>query len=109
MANAAQANGVQYISGDAGYVQSLIYDESGKCTGAITKSNQAYFADIVILCTGASTAALVEAKDEIIARSHCVGVIQLTPAEVEKYRNLPIVDDFEQGMKLSLQCREGQT
>jgi sarcosine oxidase/L-pipecolate oxidase len=74
MATAAQANGVQYISGDAGYVQSLIYDKSGKCTGAVTKTSQVYFADMVILCTGASTAALVEAKDEnheIIALYRC--------------------------------------
>jgi len=50
------------------------------------------------LSTGANTAALVDAKDEIVARSHCVGVMQLTPSEAEKYKNLPIVDDFEQGI-----------
>jgi sarcosine oxidase/L-pipecolate oxidase len=52
---------------------------------------------VVIICTGANTATLIDSKDEIIARSHCVGVIQLTPEEVIKYKNLPIVDDFEQG------------
>ena len=52
---------------------------------------------MVVICTGANTATLIDAKDEIIARSHCVGIIQLTPEEVIKYKDLPIVDDFEQG------------
>ena len=65
----------------------------------MTKNGEAHLADIVILSTGANTAALIDAKDEIVARSHCVGVIQLTPEEAFKYRNLPIVDDFEQGTK----------
>ncbi|OAL05184.1 sarcosine oxidase [Phaeosphaeriaceae sp. SRC1lsM3a] len=98
MATAAQASGVSYVSGDAGWVKKLLYDHKGTCIGALTHNGQSHLADIVILCTGASTAALIEAKDEIVARSHCVGVIQLTPEEVEKYKDLPIVDDFEQGI-----------
>lgn len=97
-AQAAQANGVKYISGDSGYVKKLLFNEQGECIGALSANGQAHLADIVIVCTGANTAALVEAKDEIIARSHCVGVIQLTHEEAEKYKGLPIVDDFEQGM-----------
>lgn len=97
MATAAQASGVNYITGDAGWVKKLLYDDKGTCIGALGNNGQAHFADVVILCTGANTAALIEAKDEIVARSHCVGVIQLTPEEVQKYKNLPVVDDFEQG------------
>jgi sarcosine oxidase/L-pipecolate oxidase len=78
-------------------VQQLLYDDRGVCIGALTKNDEAHLADVVVLCTGANTAALIEAKDEIVARSHCVGVNQLTPQEAEKYRSLPIVDDFEQG------------
>lgn len=98
MATAARASGVNYVTGDAGWVKKLIYDDSGKCVGALGNNGQAHLADIVVLCTGANTAALIDAKDEIVARSHCVGVIQLTPDEVQKYKDLPIVDDFEQGM-----------
>ncbi|OAL28762.1 hypothetical protein AYO22_02627 [Fonsecaea multimorphosa] len=98
LANAVQANGVEYVSGDRGWVQRLLYDDGGACIGALTKNGETHLADIVVLCTGANTAALIEAKDEIIARSHCVGIIQLTPQEAEKYRSLPIVDDFEQGI-----------
>ncbi|OAL53101.1 sarcosine oxidase [Pyrenochaeta sp. DS3sAY3a] len=98
MATAAQASGVNYVTGDAGWVKKLIYDDSGKCVGALGNNGQAHLADIVVLCTGANTAALIDAKDEIVARSHCVGVIQLTPDEVQQYKDLPIVDDFEQGI-----------
>ena len=78
-------------------MKQLLFDGSGKCIGALAANGQTHLADVVILCTGANTATLVDAKDEIVARSHCVGIIQLTPADVEKYKNLPIVDDFEQG------------
>ncbi|CAI7611438.1 FAD dependent oxidoreductase [Penicillium manginii] len=97
-AQTAQANGVKYISGDAGFVKQLIYNEAGTCIGALAANRQVHLADVVIICTGANTATLIDSKDEIIARSHCVGVIQLTPEEVIKYKNLPIVDDFEQGI-----------
>lgn len=90
---------MKYVSGDAGYVKQLLFNAQGECIGALSANGQIHLADIVIVCTGANTAALVEAKDEIIARSHCVGVIQLTLEEAEKYKGLPIVDDFEQGIK----------
>lgn len=78
-------------------MQKLLFDDKGTCIGALSKNGEAHIADVVVLCTGANTAALIDAKDEIVARSHCVGVIQLTPDEAQKYKNLPIVDDFEQG------------
>lgn len=96
-ASAAQANGVKYISGDAGFAKKLLFEADGACIGVLTANGQAHLADVVILSTGANTATLVDAKDEIVARSHCVGVIQLTPEECEKYKDIPIVDDFEQG------------
>lgn len=97
MATAAQASGVNYVTGNAGWIKKLAYDEYGNCIGALGSNGKMHQADIIILCTGANTAALIDAKDEIIARSHCVGVIQLSPEEAEKYKDLPIVDDFEQG------------
>ncbi|KAK4494902.1 hypothetical protein PRZ48_014258 [Zasmidium cellare] len=98
MATAASENGVQYVTGDRGWAQRLLYNDKGSCIGVLTKNGEAHLADCVILCTGANTAALIDAKDEIVARSHCVGVMQLTPEEVEKYQSLPVVDDFEQGI-----------
>lgn len=98
MATAAQANGVEYVTGDCGWVQRLLFDENGACIGVLANNGETHLADAVVLCTGANTAALIDAKDEIVARSHCVGVIQLTLEEAERYKNLPIVDNFEQGI-----------
>lgn len=97
MANAAKANGVKYITGDSGYVKKLVYDSSGACSGAVAADGTVHTADIVVLSSGANTATLVEAKDEAYAASSAICVIQLEPHEIEKYKNIPIVDDFEQG------------
>ncbi|KAF2110243.1 hypothetical protein BDV96DRAFT_604303 [Lophiotrema nucula] len=77
-------------------VKKLVYNDNGRCIGAIGNNDQAHLTGIVILCTGANTRALIEGKEEIVARLHCVDVVQLTLAEVEKYSGLPIMDDFEQ-------------
>lgn len=55
-------------------------------------------ADIVLLASGANTATLVDAKKEVVAQCSVICVMKLEPHEVEKYRNIPIIDDFEQGM-----------
>ena len=78
-------------------MQKLLFDDKGTCIGALSNNGEAHVADVVVLCTGANTAALIDAKDEIVARSHCVGIIRLSPDEIEKYQDLPVVDDFEQG------------
>ncbi|KAG0646585.1 L-saccharopine oxidase, partial [Hyphodiscus hymeniophilus] len=96
MATAAQEMGATYMIGDRGYVKQLLFDERGKCTGALSADGYVHSADIVILCTGANTAALIDAKEEIFAESHCIGVVQLTAEEAERYKDLPIIDDFEQ-------------
>ena len=94
------------MTGDRGWAQKLLYDSEGTCIGVLCKDGTVHLADAVVLCTGANTAALIDAKDEIVARSHCIGVIQLSPAEIQHYRALPIVDDFEQGMcHLTSICR----
>lgn len=97
MANAARENGVKYITGDAGYVKKLVYESSGACSGVVAADGTVHTADIVVLSSGANTATLVAAKDEAYAASSAICVIQLEPHEIEKYKNIPIVDDFEQG------------
>lgn len=97
MANAAKANGVKYITGDAGYVKKLVYDGTGKCSGAVAADGTVHTADVVVLSTGANTATLVAAKDEACAASSAICVIKLEPHEIKKYKNIPIIDDFEQG------------
>ena len=98
MANAARSNGVKYVFGDSGQVTKLIYGENNTCTGVVSADGTEYFADLVLLATGANTATLVEAKEEVEAQSSAICVIKLEPHEVEKYKDIPIVDEFEQGM-----------
>ncbi|KAJ9145463.1 FAD dependent oxidoreductase [Pleurostoma richardsiae] len=98
MANAARANGVKYIFGDAGYIKRLVYDASGTCKGAVAADGTVYEADIVLLASGANTGTLVEAKQEVVAQCSVICVMKLEPEEILKYQNIPIIDDFEQGI-----------
>lgn len=97
MATAAKANGVKYIFGGEGHVKKLLYDSKGTCVGVISENGTVHQADVVVLATGANTATLIEAKEEVVAQTSIICVIKLEPHEVEKYRNIPIIDDFEQG------------
>lgn len=102
MANEAQAKGVKYVTGDAGQIKKLCYDKSGACTGAIAADGQLHEADIIVVAAGAGLPALVEgANTDVVAQTSAIVVIQLEPHEVEKYQNIPILDDFEQGMSIS--------
>lgn len=100
MANAARAQGVKYICGDAGYVKQLIFGSEGKCEGVVTADGTVYEADIVVLSTGANTATLVDAKEEVVAQTSVICVMKLEPHEIEKYKDIPIIDDFEQGKQV---------
>lgn len=98
MARAAETNGVKYVCGRSGTAVRLIYDDTSEtCTGVLTADGSTHTADIVILANGAQIPTLIEAKDEVEASGSAVAVIQLTPAEAEKYKDIPIIDDFEQG------------
>lgn len=98
MARAAETNGVKYVCGRSGTAVRLIYDDkNGTCTGVLTADGSTHTADIVILANGAQIPTLIEAKDEVEASGSAVAVIELTPAEAEKYKDIPIIDDFEQG------------
>lgn len=98
MANAARANGVKYITGDAGHVKKLVYESSGACSGAVAADGTVHTADIVVLSSGANTATLIAAQDEAYAASSAICVIELEPHEIEKYESMPIISEFEQGM-----------
>ena len=97
MARAAEKHGVRYICGRAGQAVKLSYGQDGTCTGVVTADGKLHTADVVVLSAGAQIAALVEASDEVEASASAVAVIQLTPEEAERYKDIPIVDDFEQG------------
>lgn len=98
MAEAAQQNGVRYITGDAGFVKQLLFDEGSRCVGAKAADGTAQFADLVILAAGANAATILDLKGQLVAKGHGVGHIQLTPEEVKKYGSMPIVTHMEGGL-----------
>jgi sarcosine oxidase / L-pipecolate oxidase len=98
MADAAQGMGVKYIHGDRGFVQSLLYDDEGKCIGVKSADASQTFADIVLVAAGAAAGNIMDMEGQLVAKGHTVGHIQLTPEEVERYKSMPIVDHFEGGI-----------
>ncbi|KAM5345225.1 hypothetical protein ACJ41O_011087 [Fusarium nematophilum] len=99
MAIAAQEKGARYITGDAGHIKKLVYDQDGTCRGAVAANGQFHTADLVVVAAGASLPALVDgANTDVVAQTSAICVIQLEPDEIEKYRDIPIIDDFEQGI-----------
>lgn len=98
MALAAQEKGARYITGDAGHIKKLLYDRDGTCTGVVAANGQVHQADMVVVAAGASLPALVEgAGTDVVAQTSAICVMQLEPHEVDKYKDIPIIDDFEQG------------
>lgn len=86
------------MCGRSGTAVRLIYDgSSGTCTCVLTADGSKHTADLVILANGAQIPTLIEAKNEVEASGSAVAVIELSPAEAEKYKDNPIIDDFEQG------------
>ncbi|EME86012.1 uncharacterized protein MYCFIDRAFT_39526 [Pseudocercospora fijiensis CIRAD86] len=93
----AQA-GVLYVSGTAGHVKQLLFDERGRCIGAKIADGTAYFADEIILAAGAAAASLLDMKAQLVAKGHTVGHIQLCAEEMDTYRSTPVVDHLEGGI-----------
>ena len=72
----------------------MIYDQTGtQVTGIKTKSGSAFYADKIVLCTGAWTNYLIDTKGQLIPKGHCLGHIRLTPEERVRYATIPVVVD----------------
>ncbi|KAL2845269.1 FAD dependent oxidoreductase [Aspergillus pseudoustus] len=98
MAREAQRGGVRYISGDAGHAKQLLYDENQVCIGVKSADGTTYYGGQIVLAAGAAAGSLLDLKGQIVAKGHTVGHIQLTPEEVEKYKDMPILDHLEGGI-----------
>lgn len=97
VAEAAMTNGVKYITGESGFVTKLVYKSNGACVGVEARDGSKYTADLVVLAAGAAAAGLLDMKGQLVAKGHTVGHIQLSPHEVEKYKDILIFDHLEQG------------
>ncbi|OOG01132.1 hypothetical protein ASPCADRAFT_202997 [Aspergillus carbonarius ITEM 5010] len=97
MAVAAQEKGVEYISGEQGWVRRLVFDEEGRCTGVVTADGSTQVADLVVVAAGAWTPSLLDVAGQLTAKGHSVAHIQLSPAEMVHYSAFPIMDNLELG------------
>lgn len=97
MADTAQKKGVKYLTGSAGHVSKLLFDGNGRCIGARSIDSTTHLADEIVLAAGAAAASILDMKDQLVAKGHTVGHIQLNPDEVERYASMPVVDHLEGG------------
>ncbi|KAI6873104.1 hypothetical protein KC343_g1408 [Hortaea werneckii] len=89
---------VKYLCGDAGHVKELLFDDAGNCLGTKSADGSTNLADHVILAAGAAAGSILDMEGQLVAKGHTVGHIQLSPEEIEKYKNFPIIDHFEGGI-----------
>lgn len=97
MARKAMNSGVRYISGEAGYVKQLLFDEHATCVGVKCADGSTHFGSKIVLAAGAAAGRLLDLQGQIVAKGHTIGHIQLSPDEVKKYQNMPIIDHLEGG------------
>ncbi|RAL00323.1 NAD(P)/FAD-dependent oxidoreductase [Aspergillus ibericus CBS 121593] len=97
MAVAAQEKGVEYFSGEQGWVKRLVFEEGGCCTGVVTADGATHVADLVVVAAGAWTPSLLDVAGQLTAKGHSVAHIQLSPAETAHYSAFPIMDNLELG------------
>lgn len=94
--DAAVNNGVQYVEAS---ISRLLFDD-GACIGVQSSDGKTLKASRIILCTGAGTAKLIadsaptrldlQVKGRIVAAAVISGTVKLTPAQAQKYQNVPI-------------------
>lgn len=97
MVRAAQQNGVDFISGNAGWAEEPVYSATGECRGVRTRDGTLHKADVVVLAAGAWTDTLLDLEGQLTAKGHSVAHIQLTPAQQRQYADMPIMDSLELG------------
>lgn len=85
--------GAVFHTGTAGHVTSLIYNDTVSQVRITTKTESTFYADRVVLCTGAWTNSLIDTHGQLIPKGHCLGHIQLTAEEYARYSKMPVVDD----------------
>ena len=54
------------------------------------------FGSKIILAAGAATGSSLDLENQIVAKGHVVGHIQLTPDEVEEFIDMPILDHMKE-------------
>ncbi|KAJ6031048.1 fructosyl-amino acid oxidase [Penicillium herquei] len=93
----AQRLGVTFITGSpSGKVTTLVY-ENDDVTGAQTEDGIIHRADHVVLAAGAASDLLFDFEKQLRPTAWTLCHIQMTPAEAQQYRNLPVLFNIEKG------------
>lgn len=88
------SQGVRFQLGERrGHVEKLTYDPSGRCVGVQTADGITHDGALVICALGANAASLIpKVGNFAVARCWSVVHIQLTEAEVNLLRHLPVIN-----------------
>ncbi|KAK2005031.1 FAD dependent oxidoreductase [Colletotrichum falcatum] len=87
---------VNFVSGTAAH---LNYGPDRRTvTGATLDSGKVLSADLVVVAAGAWTGRLIDLSGQAIATGQAVGYIDITPAELEVLRKMPVTLNFSTGL-----------
>ncbi|PCG97016.1 FAD dependent oxidoreductase [Penicillium occitanis (nom. inval.)] len=93
-----KTQGVKFGFGDAGTFERPLFGADGiTCNGVETVDGTKYYADKVVLATGAWSPTLVDLEDQCVSKAWVFAHLQLTPQEAAEYKNMPVVYDGEYG------------
>ncbi|KAM5345663.1 hypothetical protein ACJ41O_011524 [Fusarium nematophilum] len=92
--------GVKFGFGRAGtFAQPLLSEDGKTCTGVQTLDGTNYYADKVVLATGAWSPALVDLEGQCVSKAWVFAHIQLTPEEAAEFKKrldniIKVCDEF---------------
>ncbi|EED20883.1 sarcosine oxidase, putative [Talaromyces stipitatus ATCC 10500] len=90
--------GVKFGFGDVGTFKRPLFAADGTtCNGVETVDGTKYYADTVVLATGAWSPTLVDLENQCVSKAWVFAHIQLTPQEAAEYKDIPVVYDGEYG------------
>lgn len=89
--------GVSFICGRAGTVVGFDTDSDKNIKAAKTLAGTTVTGDVFVLTAGAWATGLVPMYNSALSTAQVLGYIRLTPAEMQKYRDLPIYANFATG------------
>ncbi|KAI2608735.1 fructosyl amino acid oxidase [Hypoxylon fragiforme] len=90
--------GVKFGFGGAGSFKQPLFKEGGTtCVGLETVDGTKYYADKVVLATGAWSPALVDLEDQCCSKAWVYAMMQLTPEEAAAYKDTPVVYNGDVG------------
>ncbi|KAH6980774.1 fructosyl amino acid oxidase [Ilyonectria sp. MPI-CAGE-AT-0026] len=93
-----KSQGVNFGFGRSGtFTRPLFAEDGTTCNGVETVDGTKYYADKVVLATGAWSPTLVDLEDQCVSKAWVFAHIQLTPQEVAEYKEIPVIYDGEYG------------